>query len=202
MKIAQVPQLSLEWWKLKVGKISGTRFSKIISGKKNRIIYEIMDEILSNEGKKGDFVTDDMQYGIDNEDVAIEEYTRQTGTEVYKTGAIISELNDIHMASPDALSIDNKRVIEVKCTMNGYIHLQRIFEGVELTYMPQIKNYFTVDDGIKYVDFVSYCGFRPERPLYIKTFTREEFEKDIPKYRALLSDFKEKLSEMIKEYSF
>lgn len=202
MQIKMVAQQSMEWWKLKVGMVSGTRFGKLVSNRKNRLVYELMNEKLSGKIDYDEYLSDEIQYGIDNEDVALEMYSNQTGIEVDKVGAIISDTIDISMASPDGISVDRSVVQEVKCTMHGDIHLQRIFEGVESTYIPQIINYFVVDDCIKHVDFISYCGFRTERPLHIIRFSREDFEEKITSGRQKLLEIKSKLTEMIDEYSF
>jgi hypothetical protein len=202
LKIEIVPQQSIEWWKLKVGKVSGTRFGKIISGKKNRLIYELMNEVISGKCEQDEYLSDEMQYGVDNEDIALEMYSQQTGVKIYKVGAIMSDICEISMASPDALSTDNTIAQEVKCTMHGYIHIQRIFEGPESTYLPQIINYFVVDDIIEHVDFISYCGFREERPLYHKRFSRSDFTDKIELGRKKLFDIQEELKSKLEEYHF
>lgn len=202
MKIFDHPQLSEEWWQLKVGKISGTRFGQVISNRKNKLVYELMDEILSNACDLDDFVSDDMQYGIDNEPVALDLYSKQTGIKVKKIGAILSVTDSIHMASPDGLSDCNTIAQEVKCTQNGSTHIQRMFEGVDTTYLPQCINYFAVSDEIKEVHFISYCGYRPERPLHIIKLQRSMFEKEIKKGREQIKAIQQELSEKLDEYRF
>lgn len=202
MKVEIVPQQSMEWWKLKVGKVSGTRFGKVISNRDNRLIYELMNEVLSGSCEIDEYLSDEIQYGLDNERIAIDLYEKQTGIKTYQVGAIMSDICSISMASPDSLSIDNSIVQEVKCTMHGYTHIQRIFEGVESSYLPQIINYFVVDDCIKHVDFISYCGFREERPLHVIRFNREDYTSKIEMGRKKLYEMADLLKANLDEYSF
>jgi hypothetical protein len=203
MNIFRYPQMSDEWWKLKVGKISGTRYSQLISTRKNRLVYEMMDEILSGACKMDDYITDDMLYGIDNEDTAVALYEDKMGVKVDRVGAIISDLHDIHMASPDGLIVsDNSIAIEVKCTTNGDIHLERYFEGVDSKYIPQCVNYFAVSPEIKEVHFVSYCGYRPEREMFFKVLKRANYQIQIDKGLKEIPIIERELNDKLEQYQF
>lgn len=202
MKINMCKQLSDEWWDLKVGKISGSRFGQVISSRKNNLVYELMNETLNGYCEQDDYINDDIQYGIDNEPVALELYEKATGIKIKRVGAILSESHDIHMASPDGLSVCETIVQEVKCTQNGAIHIRRVFEGVDSTYEAQCCNYFAVSPQIKEVHFISYCGFRPERPIHIIKLCRDGFETDIKKGLAGIERIKIELNEKLREYSF
>ena len=194
MKIDYCDQLSPEWFALKKGKIGGTRFGQVISGKKNRLIYDLLNERLSEFLFPDDYISEDMQFGIDNEADALKCYTHQTGIKVISVGALISDHSNIHIASPDGVSENFKIVQEVKSTQDGGIHIQRFFEGPETSYLPQIKNYFAVDDHVEEVHWISYCPSRPERPLVIKYFTRSQFKDDIDKGRSLIHHIESELA--------
>lgn len=202
MNIFLHQQQSFEWWQFKIGKIGGTRFGKVISGKKNRLVYELMNEILDNRCADDDFISDEMQYGIDNESEAIALYEKETGNKVERVGAVISDLNPGHIASVDGLTCNRSVAIEVKCTMNGDIHLQRYFEGVDSNYLPQCINNFAVSDEIKEVHFVSYCGYRPERPMLFKVLKREEFEREIAKGLKSVDEILSSVKFLLDEYQF
>jgi len=171
MKVLYYDQLSPEWWADKVGSIGGKRFGQVISTRENRLVYELINETLNGYVQQDDFMSDDMQFGVDNEDAAREMYIEKTGINFTKVGMIKSDYSDMHHASPDGLSECKTKVLEVKSTENGAIHLQRYFEGVESAYIPQIINYFAVSDEIKEVHFVSYCPYRTERPIVAHIFT-------------------------------
>lgn len=202
MNIFEPLQLSPEWWDLKVGKISGTRFGQVVSSRKNRLVYEMMDEILTGQCDMSEFVTDDMQYGIDNEDLAIELYSNVTGYNVQRIGAILSDKNKIHIASADGICIDSGIVQEVKCTQHGYTHLERFFEGVDTKYLPQCINYFAVSEEVKEVHFISYCGYRPEKPMFWHVLKRENYLKEIEIGLRKIPEIEKELNEKIEEFNF
>lgn len=201
MKIKTMQQGTQEWFAAKKGKIGGTRFGKVISNRKNRLIYELLNEKMSDYIFPDDFVSDDMQFGIDNEPVAAQLYAQQSGIKFCEVGLIESDFSDIHLASPDRLSDDNSIVLEIKCTRNGDIHLQRYFEGVESTNLPQIINYFLVSDEVKEVHWVSYCPDRVERPLITIIFKRNDFP-EIDKYREMIQAIEDKLQRMYNDWIF
>jgi len=202
MKIFKPAQLSPEWWDLKVGKISGTRFGQVLSKKKNRLVYELMNEIIAGQCDMSIFVDDNMQYGIDNEQIALDLYTEQSGIKVEKVGAILSDFFESHIASADGVNCENGIVQEVKCTQNGAIHLERFFEGVDSSYLPQCINYFAVSKEVKEVHFISYCGYRTEKPMFWKVLKREDFQDKIKLGLATIPEIEIELKEKIEQYSF
>lgn len=184
MNYQRIEQRSQEWWELKVGKISGTRFGQLISTRENTLIDDMANEILNGQCEWDDFENEDMLFGVENEPIAIELYEQQSGINFERGGVIISEkYPNIHMASPDAVNLENGVVLEIKCTQHGKTQINRFRMGVESKYMPQIINYFAVSDDIKEVHWVSYCPYRTERPLVIHIFDRNT----IVEYKELKS---------------
>jgi len=201
MIIHNFQQRSEDWYNYKVARIGGTRFGQVISGKKNRLVYDLVNEKLNGYPELDDYIDDDMQFGIDNEPIAADLYEIKSGLKLIEIGLIQSIKNDIHIASPDRIANDSSVVVEIKCTRNGAIHLERFFDGVDSKYLPQIKNYFAVSDKVKEVHWVSYCPYRLERPLVIHIFKREMFEKDYSKWseqiNAIEKDVKDKMNAFI-----
>jgi len=171
MKYLNIEQKSQEWWDYKVKKVSGTRFGQLISSRENMLIDEMVNEALDGCCEMNDYENDDMQFGIENEPIALDLYEQMTGLKLKRGGVIASDFSNIHMASPDAVSECETIVIESKCTMNGKIHIARFRKGIEPQYKPQVVNYFACSDSVKEVHFISYCPFRSERPLIIIKFT-------------------------------
>ena len=173
----KIQQLSPEWWALKVAKVSGTRWGQLTSSRDNMLIEELADEAMNGFIQRDDFVSDDMQFGIDNESIAIDKYEQMTGMKFQRGGVIISDAHpDIHIASPDGYNDDNpahKIVLEVKCTAHGKTHLKRFRHGIDSKYMGQVENYFAVDPAVQEVRWISYCPFRPERAIVEVIVTRE-----------------------------
>ena len=108
------------------------------------------------------------QFGIDNEPVARELYSKQSGIDWREVGMIQSEIIQINTASPDGLSPDNSIVLEIKCTRNLDVHLQRFFEGIESQYMNQIMNYFVVaDEGNRFTLYRIVRRLKQSLSLYM-----------------------------------
>lgn len=173
MNYKKIEQLSPEWWAEKVGKVSGTRYGQLTSTVKNSLLEEIVNEMLDGYIQQDDFVTDAMLFGTDNEPIAIEKYEILTGMKFERGGVIFSDFSNIHMASPDAVNLENGIVVEVKSTMKGATQIKRFLHGVETDKIGQIVNYFAVSDDVKEVHWVSFCPFRPERELVVIKFTRD-----------------------------
>lgn len=201
MKIETFKQLSPEWFAGRCGSIGGTGFSKIISGKKNRLIYDLLNETLNGYASQDDYVSDKMQFGIDNEPIARELYIEKSGIDFKEVGLIRSDYSKIHHASPDGLS-DDGIVLEIKCTDDGAIHIQRFFEGVESSYMPQIINYFAVSDEVKKVHWVSYCPYREERPLIAYVFNASDYAEKIKEARVKIAAIEIEIEKKKNEFIF
>lgn len=202
MKILMMEQRTHEWHQARCGSIGGTAFSKIISGKKNRLVYDLANEKLNGFVTPDDYVDEDMQFGIENEPIARDEYCEQTGILFREVGLIKSDYSDMHHASPDGLSPDNSIVLEIKCTQNGAIHMQRFFEGVESSHMPQIINYFAVSDEVKEVHWLSFCPFREERPIVPYVFKAEHYKDKIDEARIKIKEIESEVNDKIQKFSF
>lgn len=201
MKLSHVEQRSKEWFDLRKGKIGGTRFGQVISGKKNRLVYDLVNETLSEFLFPEDYISEEMQFGIDNEDDARELYSKQSGIEFKQVGAILSDYSPIHLHSPDGLS-DDGIVLEVKSTQDGGIHIQRFFEKPESSYKPQIINPFVCSDEVKEVHWISYCPERTERPIVSFVFYRSDFADEIEKYRRQIKDIEAAVSDKVAKFVF
>lgn len=203
MKISNVVQQSPEWWELKVGSIGGTRFSQVISTRKNRLIASLVNETLNGYCAQDDYISDDMQFGIDNEPVARELYSKQSGINFIEVGAILSDYSDIHHASPDGIDDEGRGIVlEIKSTENGDIHIDRFINGVESAHIGQLKNYFAVSDDVKEVHFVSFCPFRPERPLVPIILKAEDFLKETHSARKKVKLIEFEVKKIINEFTF
>lgn len=161
----QIEQGTPEWWAYKVGKISGTRYGQLISSRENSLIEELADEIMNGYCEISDYEDEDIIFGNENESIAIDLYEQMTGIKFDRGGVLQNDNCQNHIASPDACKYENGIVVEVKCTRHGKTHLKRFLNGIDMAHKPQIINYFAVDQKINEVHYVSYCPFRPERPI-------------------------------------
>ena len=174
MNYQKIEQLSPEWWALKVGKISGTRFGQLISTRENSLIDECLNELLDGYIEPDDYENEDLLFGRENEKAAIDLYEQISGiTFAERGGVIISDHSTLSIASPDAVNLDSGIVCEAKCTMHGKTQIKRFRKGIESDKLPQIINYFAQSDDVKEVHWISYCPFRTERLLVSYIFTPE-----------------------------
>ena len=171
--LSNIEQHSPEWWAMKVGKVSGTRFGQLISSRDNSLVEEMASEIMDGCCEMNDFQNDEMLFGVENEPIALDLLEKKLNIKFSRGGVLLNDANNIHMASPDGCNYDLGIVAEVKCTTHSRLHLKRFSSGIDTAYKGQLINYFAVDEKIKTVYFVSYCPFRPERMLVIHKFTRD-----------------------------
>lgn len=167
-----IEQNSPEWWAYKVGKISGTRFGQLVSGRDNGLIFELANEILDGACEQSDFENEEITFGKENECIALDMLSQMTGIGFIHGGVMAHPiLPESCMASPDGIDLATGTVAEIKCTMSGATQMRRFYEGPESKYKPQIANYFF--NGANRVLWASYCPFRPERPMVVHEITME-----------------------------
>lgn len=147
-------------------------------------IEECISEKLTGMSAKDNFVSYDMQWGIDNEPIAKQIYEAVFECRVADSGYIPHGTN--FGGSPDGL-VDEDGGIEIKCPGRpGHVRYRRIRtldqfkEAVKKSgYYWQVVGYFIVT-GRKWFDFVSYHPHFPGAfQLHRFRIKREEVQKDI-----------------------
>jgi hypothetical protein len=202
MRIWKGEQRTDSWLMLKKGRIGGTRFGQVISGKKNSLVYELVNERLSEYPIDDTFVSEAMIFGNENEKYAVKAYSKISKIRFKSVGAILSDYSDIHLASPDGLNRKRGIVIEVKCTQNGSVQIKRHIEGIDKDHIPQIINYFTVSDDVKEVHWVSFCPFRQERPVVFRIIRREDYALEIEAGRNKIIEIEKMVNETEQLFKF
>ena len=188
MNYQKIEQRSPEWWQIKVGKVSGTRFGQLISSRENSLYEELVNELLDGYCEQSEYESEDMIFGTENESVAIDAYEQMTGLKFARGGVILSDFSSLHMASPDGIIEKDGIVLEIKCTQHGKTQIKRFLNGIDTAYRAQIINYFATSDDIKEVHWVSFCPFRPERPIISIIITRDTIiypHKDASKSKSV-----------------
>ena len=202
MKTVRVAQRSEAWHALRKGSIGGTRFGQVISSRKNKLLFDLLAERLSDYPVDEVFVNEMMQFGIDQEPHARKAYIKQSKIRFMEVGLIVSDFSKIHHASPDGLNRRLGAVLEVKCTHDISKQVQRFFEGIDPDQMPQILNYFAVSDSIREVHYVSYNPFCLQRPLVVHIVKREDHVLEIESGRRKIIEIEKQLEEMERKFKF
>lgn len=167
-----VPQGTEDWFKLKWGKIGGTRAEGLLS-KSDDLKIELLSEITEDfELEEEGFINAAMQRGIDFEPMAFDATIDYTGIKFVRCGWLEREDNDMLGVSPDAISECLKYSAEIKCPQSKK-HIKNILHDfIPKDHLFQCIHYFVVNDKLEKHFFVS---FRPEaiKKIFVKELTRQ-----------------------------
>jgi putative phage-type endonuclease len=173
------------WHEARCGRITGTRFKNLMSKESTAsyqdLITDIACEIITGRAEEN-FVSADMERGIETEPEARKEYESHFSVEVKEVGFIIPDEDHKYHEwigiSPDGLNADNG-MIEIKCPKMK-THFEYI-EGGKLPseYRYQVQGQLFVT-GFEYCDFISYVeGMKlfvvrvyPDKELFAEYETR------------------------------
>ena len=171
MKIySDIEQRSPEWFELKYRKVGGTR-SKGLTENPETLLIELLGEFGEDyvEQEEG-FISDSMLDGIIKEPEARAALNAYTGHTFVEVGWVQSDIELLGI-SPDGITPDGKRMCEIKCPQ-AKRHVDTCLKNeIPLDNLDQCIHYFTVNEELEELYFLSY---RPEfnpKPLFIKVLT-------------------------------
>lgn len=164
-----VDQRSEAWHALRLGRVTGTAFKELMSGKTTagyyNLIADIAAEIITECSEdQENYVSSDMQKGIDLEPIAAKCYEDMFETELESVGFVTPNEDNKYSewigVSPDRLTLDSG-LVEIKCPKRS-THLYYIQAGkLPSTYKWQVYGQLYTT-GLNYCDFFSYCdGLKP-----------------------------------------
>jgi len=201
MIIHNCDQGSHEWHQIRIGKITGTRLKKMLAKDNLSLLDELIAEEETGLTDDDDFVSEEMQRGIDLEPLAIQEYSNITGHEVDHPCLIQSSEWPILMMSPDGY-IGTNGAVEIKCPKTKN-HIKYIRQGkIPNEYKEQIWAYFMVNPELQWLDFVSYDPRLTKKPIWILHITREQVQEDVSDALWQLGSFLTKLDNYRNEIFF
>lgn len=162
MRIIECQQRSLDWYHARIGVITASSINRVMTAAK-RDVYarELAAEILTQQTKTIP-VNEAMQWGIDNEEEALNWYTFSEDVNVKRVGFCLHETNDRFGCSPDGL-IDENGLVEVKCP-NSHNHLLYMRDGPSKDYIMQMQWQMFVTNRT-WCDFVSYDKRMPANKI-------------------------------------
>jgi len=201
MIIHNCDQGTHEWLQLRLGKITGTRLKKMLAKDNLSLLDELIAEEETGLTDDDDFVSEEMQRGIDLEPLAIQEYSNITGHEVDHPCLIQSSEWPILMMSPDGY-IGTNGAVEIKCPKTKN-HIKYIRQGkIPNEYKEQIWAYFMVNPDLQWLDFVSFDPRLTKKPIWILHITREQVQEDVSDALWQLGSFLTKLDNYRNEIFF
>lgn len=198
-------QGSAEWINARVCKATGSRIGDIMartksgpSERRKKYMRELLCERLTGRALDH-FVSDAMQWGIDNEAYAAAAYEARTGVMLEECGFFVHPTIKDSGASPDRL-IGTDGVLEIKCP-NTMTHLNTILTG-EIDYDYQCQMVYEIDStGRQWADFVSYDPRLPgDLAYFCKRYIPEpsfieEVRAEVVKFIAELDALEKKVRE-------
>jgi putative phage-type endonuclease len=198
----RVEQGTPEWLMARCGCVTASRID-VVSMKKGKTTaarekykFEVLTEALTGRVTEH-FVSQAMEWGIENEGTARTAYELATGVDVEKVGFVIHPSIKRSGASPDGL-VDDSGLVEIKCPATT-THLEYLLaEEVPEDYIPQMM-WQMACAGRQWCDFVSYDPRLPEDfSLFIMRLHRNEeviasMEQEVIQFIGEVNTMAEKL---------
>jgi putative phage-type endonuclease len=182
-----VIQKSPEWFAARLGKVTASRVADVIAKTKtgysasrdNYMAQLICERLTGQQGES--FTNTAMQWGVDNEPLAISCYENANNLLTETVGFVNHPKIEMAGASPDAL-VGLFGILEVKCPQTNTMVDTLLSDRVPSKYIPQIQWQLRCCER-QWCDFVS---FDPRLPQELQLFVkRVEFDSE---YVAMLEE--------------
>lgn len=185
----EAEQGSDEWFQVRAGHASASRFKDILSdkGARESYMWELVAERLAMQAKRG-AGSKSMEWGQQSEPLAREEYLIQTGEFVQQVGfAVHSKIKWVG-ASSDGL-VGERGAIEIKSPFNSGIHARTLGRGMPSNHVAQTQGNLWILER----DWIDFCSYDPAFPspynLHIERHYRDEayikhLEKEVKNFLA------------------
>lgn len=205
MKIIEAEQRTPEWYRARLGRITGSNIKNVMAlGAKGqylapRDMYKrqlVAERLTGEQADKDIFITDAMKWGILNEATARTIYKLRTGNKVEEVGFIQPDEGMLGV-SPDGL-VNDDGLIEIKCLVthnhlyNIFRNAMNVFEDEEgnlkdilpKDYRDQVQMQMWIT-GREWCDFVGYDSRLPVGlDMFIVRIPRDENYIDLMKMES------------------
>lgn len=118
-----------------------------------------------------------MEWGVEHEPHAREEYERRTGREVTQVGFILPDDSDAYGGSPDGL-VGEDGIIEIKCPAPETLIQYHAAGELPNQYKPQVQGLLMIS-GRAWCDFFAYHPDLP--PFLLRVESDEKYQEKIAK---------------------
>lgn len=200
MFIHRCKQRSDQWFELRLGKVTGTRFKDMMTAKPagfETLCRKVAAEHITGQSADPPFkISAAMQHGIDTEDEARMVLEVELGEMIKEVGFIGA--NNYFGVSPDGIifkePLEASMGVEIKCPM-AHTHLGYLMDPMSLfkAYKWQVLGALWVS-GFERWYLASYCPeFDPEKRLYVYGVALSDAD------RALINDKVDQLRARVKE---
>lgn len=203
-KIHNVEQGTQEWFNARLGLITASNFSKVLtptgkpSSQVNGLINQAVAEILTGESADG-FKSAAMERGSELESEAFEFLNFAHGIKFGRVGLVeaVSNIGDSlgFACSPDGLNERDGIGLELKCPL-AHTHVSYLRTGVvPPEYMPQIQGALLVTGFSKWY----FCSYHPLMKSLVLEVERDE--KYIESLSTALKEATKEISKLTLKFS-
>ena len=194
-----IEQKSFEWLKARAGNVTGTSLSSALGtpAVQKTLMYSLIADRMT-EVQMSDLSTPAIDRGNELEPFAIKATSAEIAIDFEETGLLLDDKYPRFSISPDGIFEDDKGVIvggiETKCP-NSKKHVEYLMKDeIPKEYLNQVKAPFIMSDDVTFWVFASFDDRNYERPLFVKTVTRGDFD-DIDECRVKLLKFLDVVNE-------
>ena len=194
-----IEQKSFEWLKARAGNVTGTSLGSALGtpAVQKTLMYSLISDRMT-EVQMNDLSSPAIDRGNELEPFAIKATSAEIAIDFEETGLLLDDKYPRFSISPDGIFEDDKGVIvggiETKCP-NSKKHVEYLMKDeIPKEYLNQVKAPFIMSDDVTFWVFASFDDRNYERPLFVKTVTRDDFD-DIDECRAKLLKFLDVVNE-------
>lgn len=195
--IIDVPQRSPEWYAARLGRLTGSCAADMLAtiksgeaaGRRNLRVRLVLER-LTGRSQEADFVSTDMQNGIDREAEAFAQYEALSGHVMHRVG-FLQHRTLMAGCSPDGVLGDFDGLVSIKCPKPA-THLEFLKSRKVPTEYQRQNAHESWISGASFVDFLSY---QPEFPPELASclVRVERADLDIPAYEKAALAFLEEV---------
>lgn len=201
MIVHDVVQGSPEWFELRAGKVTGSRLKRVFLADNLSLMDEIISEQLTGFWDDDDYVSDEMQWGIDKQPEALSAWEADRKLQLIRDGFIQCERFPLLGYSPDG-RYGVEGGVEVKCPTSKK-HVQYLRQQqLPNDHKWQVLASFIINPKLKWYDFMSYDPRLSQRPIFIHRTYREDVATELSTAETALEKFFAKLEKYKGEILF
>jgi putative phage-type endonuclease len=199
-----IPVDTPEWLFARIGCLTGSRFADAVrrtktgwAASRENLLFDLLAERLTGFAKDH-FVTEAMQWGLDNEKPACDLYEARSGILLQPAGFFPHPTIQFFGATPDRM-IGTDGLLECKCPTTK-THLQYVIGGkVPAEYEPQMLAEMACS-GRQWGEFISYDPRIPgDKQLFVVRF--EPAPAKIKEAEEMAIEFLNELDRMFKTFT-
>lgn len=194
--IHYMEQGSPEWAAIRIGKVTGSNFKKVMASDNLPYVDILIAEMLTGQTEDDDYMNWNMERGVDLEPIAVQEYKKLwPSIDLVPVGFV--QVSELVGYSPDQVVIVDGEIIggiEVKCPTSKK-HIQHIRQArIPSDHKWQVYFPFIVSDKVEWWDFVSFDPRVSQVPIFTKKVYRDDIQAEIKEGRQELDKFLNKLN--------